>query len=106
VVKIAATVVALVLVAGVLIFVIAPPCLFYELTGLKCAGCGMTRAARRMLQGDFAGAFRLNAVMVVLTPIVGAGAVISPRSFLKPHVALSLVAVLLAWAVVRNIFQI
>ena len=29
---------------GVFVFYASPPCLFYEVTGLRCAGCGMTRA--------------------------------------------------------------
>lgn len=34
-----------------------PPCLFHELTGWPCLGCGGTRCARHLAHGDFAGAF-------------------------------------------------
>ncbi len=33
------------------------PCLFQELTGLYCPGCGGTRAAKAMLKGDMISSF-------------------------------------------------
>lgn len=33
------------------------PCLFHEMTGLPCPGCGMTRAIVALLHGDLAQAF-------------------------------------------------
>lgn len=47
-----------------------PPCMFHELTGLYCPGCGSTRATRRLLCGDLAGAFRYNPLLVVLLPVI------------------------------------
>ena len=41
-----------------------PPCLFHKLTGLNCPGCGATRAAHELLHGNFAVAFRDNALLV------------------------------------------
>ena len=46
-----------------------PGCSFRRLTGLNCPGCGMTRAASAALHGDFATAFRLNPVGMVLLPV-------------------------------------
>ena len=43
-----------------------PPCLFYELTGLHCPGCGATRAAHALLQLDLVRAVRMNALFVLL----------------------------------------
>jgi hypothetical protein len=51
-------------------------CLFHHLTGLACPACGTTRALLLLLQGDFAGAARLNplaypaALMLGLLPVV------------------------------------
>jgi len=38
----------------------APPCLFHEVSGLPCPGCGMTRALAALLQGDLARSFALH----------------------------------------------
>ena len=37
-----------------------PPCIFYELTGFQCAGCGVTRATHQILNLNFKEAFFLN----------------------------------------------
>jgi len=39
-----------------------PGCSFYQLTGLYCPGCGMTRAMHHALHGHFAMAFSYNAL--------------------------------------------
>ena len=41
-------------------------CVFYELTGLYCPGCGSGRAARALLRGDFPAAFGHNALAFLL----------------------------------------
>lgn len=46
-------------------------CPFRYLFGFSCAGCGMTRALRAILAGDFALAFEMNP-MIYLSPIVAA----------------------------------
>lgn len=51
------------------VFQIHIPCVFKEITGLDCPGCGMTRAALAMLDGDFYQAFRFNMLVFVLAPI-------------------------------------
>lgn len=51
-------------------------CLFYQLTGIPCAGCGMTTALVRLLQLDFAGAFAANPLIYILPGLVVAGAVL------------------------------
>lgn len=37
-----------------------PSCVFHDLTGLYCPGCGCTRALTRLVRGDVSGAFRNN----------------------------------------------
>lgn len=45
-----------------------PVCLFHQLTGLNCPGCGGTRSVYALLHGDFQAALRDNALFVLLTP--------------------------------------
>jgi len=50
-------------------------CLFHQLTGLHCPGCGMTRATSSILSGDIFAALRCNPLGVILLPIaiIGVG---------------------------------
>ena len=43
-----------------------PICLFHELTGLNCPGCGGTRAAYELLHGHLLRALRDNALLVAV----------------------------------------
>lgn len=42
------------------------PCVFLELTGLWCPGCGATRAVYALMHLDLAGALRMNAFLVLV----------------------------------------
>ena len=42
-----------------------PVCMFHQLTGLNCPGCGGTRSAYALLHGNFALALKDNALFVV-----------------------------------------
>ena len=44
------------------------PCIFFELTGLYCPGCGATRAIISLFNLNFYQAFRYNALIVTLLP--------------------------------------
>ena len=48
-----------------------PPCLFHELTGLYCPGCGSLRAAHQLLHGNLPAAFGLNPMLVLSLPFLG-----------------------------------
>jgi len=48
---------------------IFPPCLFHELTGLDCPGCGAQRALHQLLHGNVLAAIRLNAMFVLSLPL-------------------------------------
>jgi Protein of unknown function (DUF2752) len=48
-------------------------CLFRELTGWHCPGCGMTRAVQAVIQGEMAKAFRFNPLGMILLPLIGLG---------------------------------
>ena len=47
---------------------IYPRCPFFALTGLRCAGCGATRAAHLLLHGDVAGALAQNPLLFIAIP--------------------------------------
>ena len=47
-----------------------PPCIFYELTGLYCFGCGAGRALLAILRLDIATAFRNNPLLLLLAPFI------------------------------------
>ena len=49
---------------------IFPPCLFHQLTGLDCPGCGGQRALHQLLHGNLLAAIRLNAMLVVSLPVL------------------------------------
>ncbi len=44
------------------------PCVFHQLTGFYCSGCGASRALRSALHLDFYQALRYNAVFTVALP--------------------------------------
>ncbi len=47
------------------------PCMFHQITGLYCSGCGASRALRSILHFDFYQALRYNAVFTVFIPFIG-----------------------------------
>jgi len=47
-----------------------PKCLFHELTGLFCPGCGSQRAAHHLLNGRFLLAMQFNGLMVLSCPFI------------------------------------
>ncbi len=47
-----------------------PPCVFYEITGLYCAGCGAGRAMLALLRGELYAAFRYQPLLIVSLPFL------------------------------------
>ena len=45
-------------------------CLFHNLTGLECWGCGMTRALASVAYLDFEAAWGYNRAVVVVAPLL------------------------------------
>ncbi|HUD69233.1 MAG TPA: DUF2752 domain-containing protein [Acidimicrobiales bacterium] len=95
-----------------------PKCPFHELTGLWCPGCGSTRAACALSQGNVFEAFRHNVLFLpALATLVWVWSAFALRSFAPSLAERSwtrnplnrlkhpwyLVAVVLAFWVVRNI---
>jgi hypothetical protein len=52
-------------------FPVPSPCPLRMLAGIPCATCGLTRAARLVLAGDVAGAFRIHPLWWLVLPSVG-----------------------------------
>jgi hypothetical protein len=48
-----------------------PKCLFHEMTGLYCPGCGTTRALNHLLHGELPDALCANALVVLALPVLG-----------------------------------
>lgn len=48
------------------------PCLFREITGLKCPGCGITTFFMNMFRGDIKTAISANPSLVLVLPLLGA----------------------------------
>ena len=78
-----------------------PHCLFHDLTGLQCPGCGTTRALHHLLHGDVAGAFRLNAMLFVAVPFAGLASV-SRRVATHRWTGWGVLIASIAWWVLRN----
>jgi hypothetical protein len=47
-----------------------PPCLFHELTGWHCPGCGSTRAVHALLHGNLAQAAAYNPLLLIYLPLL------------------------------------
>lgn len=52
-------------------------------TGYPCPGCGMTRATRMLLHGDFAGATTMHPLVWIVVPMVSVAALIEIRGYLR-----------------------
>jgi len=65
-----------------LLFDFKNPCLFYELTGLYCPGCGGTRAVRALVRGDIWQSF-INYPVVLYMLVIFPEFMI--RCFLRKH---------------------
>lgn len=48
---------------------VTPLCPWYAATGLRCTGCGMTRALHFLLQAQVIEALRLNPLIVLIPPL-------------------------------------
>ena len=91
-----------------------PQCGFLSLTGYKCPGCGSQRAIHALLNGDVATAFRYNAMLFIAVPWIllclfaETQRVRNPRLYARLHPSVLIwlfLAMLLAWWLLRNIFN-
>ena len=81
-----------------------PSCVFHDLTGLYCPGCGSTRALYQLLHGNFLTALHDNALTVFFIPFLAYAAVRKePLSTIRPFWVWGIFYLLLAFTVLRNI---
>ena len=45
-----------------------PKCIFLQLTGLQCPGCGSQRALHQLLEGNIKSAFDYNPFLIIISP--------------------------------------
>jgi hypothetical protein len=90
-----------------------PRCMFHQMTGLNCPGCGGLRAAHQLLHGHVWRAFALNPLLLVLLPVLGwmlfsmawrkaMGAALS-HPFKHPGWLWALLALVVVFGIVRNL---
>lgn len=68
-----------------------PTCMFHDLTGLYCIGCGMTRMLHALVHGDVARAFSMNPLamsLLAVSPLLAAWKLGWRPRRLQPLVAL------------------
>ena len=91
------------------------PCVFYELTGLKCGGCGISRMFIAISKLDFYAAFRYNPCIFVTLPFVLAYFVCNDVKYIRSGKKLSdkwniflivEIVLIVSYGVLRNIFPI
>lgn len=88
-------------------------CPFWQLTGLLCPGCGVTRMCLALLRLDLAGAWRANAALLLALPVLAALAARLMWVYVRTgrrmpsqgeeHLIWALVVYFLAWGVIRNL---
>jgi hypothetical protein len=90
-----------------------PPCVFHQLTGLYCPGCGSTRALHQLVNGHPSAALAMNPLLVIMLPLIiyaflsyallgirGRGL---PRIFVHPKLIKLLLFIVVAFGVLRNL---
>ncbi len=78
-------------------------------------GCGSQRMLHALLHGDFAGAFRANAFGMVMLPVIAlmlyaeTQRLRHPRLYARlfsPKVMTLIIALMVAWLILRNILSL
>ena len=79
-----------------------PKCMFHQMTGLYCPGCGATRALSAMLHCDVKASLHNNALLFPLLALI-VFLIVKPQTSLKRPFAVTIVAVVLGFTILRNI---
>lgn len=90
----------------------APKCLFHEITGYDCPGCGSQRALHALLHGKFSRAWSFNPFIFIIIPVavalglIEAGRARFPRIYKKvyrPSTFILIIILIIGWTILRNI---
>ena len=79
-----------------------PRCMFHQMTGLYCPGCGATRALSALLHGNVKASLHNNLLLFPLLTLIVV-LIVKPEISLKRPVAVAIVAVVLLFTILRNI---
>lgn len=92
------------------------PCIFREVTGFKCPGCGISRMCLEMFKLNVSRAISYNFCLAVISPVIiylyirvcmnyvnGKGKNLNRTDTI---LAYAVCGVLIAWMVIRNIYNI
>ena len=92
---------------------IAIPCMFHEITGLQCVGCGITRMCLAIMRFDFIEAYSYNQGVFIMAPaIIGVVAHMiykyiryneTKNSKVQTAILTIITALLVFWGIIRNI---
>lgn len=82
-----------------------PKCLFHQLTGLSCPGCGTARALHALVHLRVADAFWYNPALLPSLLYVGWLAADAKRAA-RPRIVWTYLVLLLVWWVARNLFSL
>lgn len=94
-------------------YTLFPKCIFLQLTGLKCPGCGSQRVIHNLLNLNLRKAFEANAFLVLCIPYIIALIVSVPLKFRFPKlyntlnsvpVIIAIAILVITWWIIRNIF--
>ncbi len=90
------------------------PCPFHFLTGLYCAGCGITRMFLYILKGEWIKAFSSNCVVFCLLPFFGVGYLCHVYRYVRWNkkglskteniLCYIVIVLLILFGIIRNIF--
>lgn len=83
---------------------LAIPCVFHEVTGLYCPGCGITRSLLSLLELDIVQAFKFNPLWFFLVPLYTTYVLMS-KAKLKRASQFTMTAILIgtiAFGILRN----
>ena len=92
-----------------------PKCLWLSLTGYRCPGCGTQRALHAMFHGHIIDALRFNP-LAVIAPVLISVVYLADRYrehcpnlyrfTMHPLFIIALLVMVLAWWVLRNVFDL
>lgn len=88
-----------------------PKCVFHEITGLYCPGCGVQRSFHALLKGDILEAFDFNLLFILFLPLIVYFIIIflldkkhAPSSFIyKKKFSILVLVIVLGFWLLRNL---